>query len=103
MKTGQGIELILDLLKHCDVVIENLRPGAVKRLGLGYEAVAKVKPDIVYVSMGMYGTQGPLSYQTGYAPCFAALGGLSETGRAPVCTPVTNAHLVCRLMLDKKK
>src|SRR3546814_9404027 len=60
MKTGQGIELILDLLKHCDVVIENLRPGAVKRLGLGYEAVAKVKPDIVYVSMGMYGTQGPL-------------------------------------------
>src|SRR3546814_6534628 len=47
------------------------------RLGLGYEAVAKVKPDIVYVSMGMYGTQGPLSYQTGYAPCFAALGGLS--------------------------
>src|SRR3546814_10849932 len=77
MKTGQGIELILDLLKHCDVVFENLRPGAVKRLGLGYEAVAKVKPDIVYVSMGMYGTQGPLSYQTGYAPCFAALGGLS--------------------------
>src|SRR5690606_32430854 len=34
-------------------------------------------PSIVYVSMGMYGTEGPLSYQTGYAPCFAALGGLS--------------------------
>lgn len=77
MKTGQGIALILDLLQRCDVLIENLRPGAVKRLGLGYEAVAKRKPDIVYVSMGMYGSEGPLSYQTGYAPCFAALGGLS--------------------------
>ncbi|NGY03379.1 CaiB/BaiF CoA transferase family protein [Solimonas terrae] len=77
MKTGEGIALILDLLKHCDVLIENLRPGAVKRLGLGYDAVKAVKPDIVYVSMGMYGSEGPLSYQTGYAPCFAALGGVS--------------------------
>jgi crotonobetainyl-CoA:carnitine CoA-transferase CaiB-like acyl-CoA transferase len=78
MKTQQGVKLILDLLAESDIVIENLRPGAVKRLGLGYEAVRAAKPDIVYVSMGMYGTQGPLSYQTGYAPCFAALGGLSS-------------------------
>lgn len=78
MKTQQGVGLILDLVAKSDIVIENLRPGAVKRLGLGYEAVREAKPDIVYVSMGMYGTQGPLSYQTGYAPCFAALGGLSS-------------------------
>jgi crotonobetainyl-CoA:carnitine CoA-transferase CaiB-like acyl-CoA transferase len=58
-------------------VVENLRPGAVKRLGLDYDTVRAVNPAIVYVSMGMYGNQGPLSYQTGYAPCFAALGGLS--------------------------
>jgi len=77
MKTKEGIGLILDLLRKSDIVVENLRPGAIKRLGLGYEAVKAVKPDIVYVSMGMYGNEGPLSYQTGYAPCFAALGGLS--------------------------
>jgi crotonobetainyl-CoA:carnitine CoA-transferase CaiB-like acyl-CoA transferase len=77
MKNPKGVELILQLLGKSDVLIENLRPGAVKRLGLGYEAVRKAKPDIVYVSMGMYGTEGPLSYQTGYAPCFAALGGVS--------------------------
>ena len=58
-------------------MIENLRPGAVRRLGLGYDTVKAVRPDIVYASMGMYGNEGPLSYQTGYAPCFAALGGLS--------------------------
>ena len=77
MKTPAGVELLLQLLGKADILIENLRPGAVERLGLGYERVKAARPDIVYVSMGMYGTQGPLSYQTGYAPCFAALGGLS--------------------------
>lgn len=87
MKTEKGIELILDLLKQSDVVVENLRPGAIERLGLGYERIKAVNPAIVFVSMGMYGSEGPLSYQTGYAPCFAALGGLSALvgyeGEAP--------------------
>ncbi|HSW12735.1 MAG TPA: CoA transferase [Solimonas sp.] len=77
MKTPQGVQLILDLLATSDVLVENLRPGAVKRLGLGYGAAKAAKPDLVYVSMGMFGSEGPLAYQTGYAPCFAALGGLS--------------------------
>lgn len=77
MKKPEGVKLILDLLKQSDVLVENLRPGAVKRLGLGYEAARAANPDLVYVSMGMYGSDGPLSYQTGYAPCFAALGGVS--------------------------
>ncbi|MDP9139411.1 MAG: CoA transferase [Pseudomonadota bacterium] len=87
MKTPQGVQLILDLLRESDVLVENLRPGAVKRLGLGYEAVKAAKPDLIYVSMGMFGSAGPLAYQTGYAPCFAALGGVSllvgEGGGAP--------------------
>ncbi len=77
MKKPEGVELILKLLRESDILVENLRPGAVKRLGLDYQAARKARPDIVYVSMGMYGNEGPLSYQTGYAPCFAALGGLS--------------------------
>jgi crotonobetainyl-CoA:carnitine CoA-transferase CaiB-like acyl-CoA transferase len=77
MKKPEGVALILKLLAQSDILVENLRPGAVKRLGLGYEAVRKLKPDIVFVSMGMYGSEGPLAYQTGYAPCFAALGGVS--------------------------
>jgi crotonobetainyl-CoA:carnitine CoA-transferase CaiB-like acyl-CoA transferase len=87
MKQPEGVALILRLLQQSDILVENLRPGAVRRLGLGYEAVSKVKPDIVFVSMGMYGSAGPLSYQTGYAPCFAALGGVSglvgHEGRPP--------------------
>lgn len=78
MKTKEGIDLILDLASKSDILVENLRPGAVKRLGLGYDKIKSVKPDIIYTSMGMYGSEGPLAYQTGYAPCFAALGGLSS-------------------------
>lgn len=77
MKSEKGINLILDLLKEADIVIENLRPGAIERLGLGYERVREANPAIVYTSMGMYGSEGPLAYQTGYAPCFVALGGVS--------------------------
>ncbi len=87
MKSKEGIALLKDLIGQCDVLIENLRPGAIDRLGLGYEVVKAVKPDIVFVSMGMYGNDGPLAYQTGYAPCFVALGGLSAlvgyAGEAP--------------------
>ncbi len=87
MKTERGIELLLELIGKSDIVVENLRPGAVARLGLGYERVKAANPRIIFVSMGMYGSEGPLSYQTGYAPCFAALGGLSALvgyeGEAP--------------------
>ena len=78
MKSPEGIALILDLIRESDIVVENLRPGAIDRLGLGYKAVSEARPDIIYVAMSMYGNEGPLSYQTGYAPCFAALGGVSN-------------------------
>lgn len=78
MKTEKGVELILDLIAKSDIFVENLRPGAIDRLGLGYERVKAANPNIIYTSMGMFGNEGPLSYQTGYAPCFAALGGLTS-------------------------
>ena len=53
-----------------------MRPGAARRMGLGYEALRAVKRDIIAVSMSMHGNDGPLSYQTGYAPCFSALAGI---------------------------
>ena len=87
MKSEKGIQLILDLLKETDILVENLRPGAMDRLGLGYDVVRKINPRLVYISMSMYGNDGPLAYQTGYAPCFNAVGGLSALvgyeGQAP--------------------
>jgi crotonobetainyl-CoA:carnitine CoA-transferase CaiB-like acyl-CoA transferase len=76
MKHPEGQRLVKELAKVSDIFIENLRPGAAKRLGVGYEALRAIKHDIVAVSMSMYGQEGPLSYQTGYAPCFSALAGI---------------------------
>ncbi|PEQ11866.1 hypothetical protein B2G71_15045 [Novosphingobium sp. PC22D] len=77
LKHQEGRDLLLRLLGESDVFIENLRPGITGRLGLGYEAVRAVNPQIVYTAMSVYGSSGPLSYQTGYAPCFVAGGGVS--------------------------
>jgi crotonobetainyl-CoA:carnitine CoA-transferase CaiB-like acyl-CoA transferase len=76
MKGEEGRRLVRELAKVSDIFIENLRPGAAQRMGLGYEALRAAKHDIIAVSMSMHGNEGPLSYQTGYAPCFSALAGI---------------------------
>jgi crotonobetainyl-CoA:carnitine CoA-transferase CaiB-like acyl-CoA transferase len=78
MKSAEGLDLLRQMITRSDILIDNLRPGAMERLGLAYEEVRKVRADIIQVSIKMYGTDGPLGYQTGYAPCFAALGGLTS-------------------------
>jgi len=77
-RTEQGRRLVGELVKRSDIVIENLRPGAADRMGLGYEGLRALRPDIVAVSMSMHGHDGPLAYQSGYAPCFSALAGICE-------------------------
>ncbi|MDX1884238.1 CoA transferase [Mycolicibacterium sp. 120270] len=78
LKAPADMERLRDLIGHSDIVIDNLRPGAMERLGLGYEGLPAIKHDIVSVSIKMWGNDGPLGYQTGYAPCFAALSGLAS-------------------------
>ena len=73
----QGVELAKDMTKVCDVVVENFRPGVMARLGLDYEALRQVRPDIVYLSSSSRGSTGPEWNYAGYAPTFAALSGLS--------------------------
>ena len=77
MKTDEGLELVRRMVAESDIVIDNIRPGAMERSKLDYENLKKIKPDIIQVSIKMWGTDGPLGYQTGYAPCFASLSGLT--------------------------
>ncbi len=76
--TPSGSDRLRDLIGRSDIVINNLRPGAMERRGLGYDALRAVKADIISVSIKMWGNDGPMGYQTGYAPCFAALAGLAS-------------------------
>lgn len=78
IKSAQGMARLRELIARSDIVINNLRPGAMERQGLGYEQLAAIKTDIISVSIKMWGNDGPLGHQTGYAPCFAALAGLAS-------------------------
>jgi benzylsuccinate CoA-transferase BbsF subunit len=73
----EAVDLAKKLIAISDVVIENMRPGVIERLGLGYDAVSECKPDIIYLSSSACGQVGPERKYVGYAPTFAALGGVS--------------------------
>ncbi|CAN5366267.1 CaiB/BaiF CoA-transferase family protein [soil metagenome] len=75
--TPEGVELLLSLAEHCDVLIENFRPGVMARNGLGYDAVAARNPAIVYASITGYGTTGPWVGRRAYAPVVGAETGLT--------------------------
>lgn len=66
------------LVAVSDAVAENMRPGVMQRLGLGYEAFRAVRPDLIYLSSSACGQVGPEREYIGYAPTFAALGGISH-------------------------
>ena len=59
LKRGAGLAALIDLLKGADVVVTNLRPQAMARLGLDYAAVAAINPGIIYASLFGYGQSGP--------------------------------------------
>ncbi len=78
IKSPEGMAGLRELIARSDVLINNLRPGAMERQGLGFAQLQEIKPDIISVSIKMWGNDGPLGHQTGYAPCFAALAGLAS-------------------------
>ena len=83
LKEPRAVELALELVGVSDLALENFRPGVLTRLGLGYEAMREVRPDIILVSLSSNGQTGPERDYAGYAPMFAALGGLGHlTGYA---------------------
>jgi len=83
----ESVEIIKRLVQISDVVAENMRPGVLDRLGLGYEALRAVKPDIIMLSSSAVGSTGPERTYVGYAPTFAALGGIAHISGPPEGLP----------------
>lgn len=82
LKSKEGVAVCLDLASRSDVFVEGFRPGVVARLGVGYEQVRGVKPDIVYCSISGYGQTGPKALAPGHDVNYlAASGALSYSGR----------------------
>lgn len=74
----KAVELAKGLVRISDVVAQNMRPGVMEKLGLGYDDLKAVKPDIIMLSSSAVGGTGPERFYTGYAPNFAALSGLAH-------------------------
>ncbi|MDD5287951.1 MAG: CoA transferase, partial [Dehalococcoidales bacterium] len=73
----KGIELAKRIVGMSDIVMQNMRPGVMEKLGLSYDTLRAIKPDIVYLSSSTRGSIGPERNYSGYAPNFAALAGIS--------------------------
>ena len=81
LKSEEGKALFRRVIAQSDVLLENFGPGALDRLGLGYEALAKVNPRLVYATIKGFGTYGPYSDFKSFEPIAQAMGGaMSVTG-----------------------
>ena len=76
MKQPEGKEAFLRLAKGADVIVENLRPGVVDRLGIGYDVVNEMNPRIIYCSISAFGQDGPYRKKPGYDTIGQSLSGL---------------------------
>jgi len=70
---------VRDLCRNADVVVQSYRAGAIKRLGLDYEAIRAINPDVIYLNASGYGIDGPFGGRPAYAPSIGAAGGFSMT------------------------
>ena len=78
LKEPQAIELVQSLVSISDAVVENMRPGVMARLGLGYQRLQEINPTLVYAAISGAGSTGPESSYPGYAPAFSAMAGLGH-------------------------
>jgi formyl-CoA transferase len=103
LKSEEGRAIFLDLAKHADVVIENYRSDVKHRLGIAYEAVAKVNPRIVYGSIAGFGQDGPDAKRPGVDQIAQGMAGLmsitGEPGRGPMRVGIPIADLTTGLFL----
>ena len=66
LKDPKNIKILIPILKEADIIIEQFRPGVMKKLGLDYESIKKINQDIIYVSITGYGQYGPKSMLAGH-------------------------------------
>jgi crotonobetainyl-CoA:carnitine CoA-transferase CaiB-like acyl-CoA transferase len=87
LKAPRGAEIARKLIDEADILVENLRPGALERLGLGWEALRTLNPRLILVRISGFGQTGPMRDRPGFGAVGEAIGGIryttGEPGRAP--------------------
>ncbi len=88
LRSDGGRELVRKLVAECDIVLQNMRPGVLDRMGLGYDDLCKVRPDLIMLSSSAVGASGPEGSYAGYAPTFACLSGVASISGHPDEPPI---------------
>jgi crotonobetainyl-CoA:carnitine CoA-transferase CaiB-like acyl-CoA transferase len=83
IKSPAGADALRRLVRDADVLVENLRPGTLARLGFGYDEVSALNPRLIYASVSGYGHTGPRRNQAGYDPVLQAEAGLMDITGPP--------------------
>lgn len=91
LRKAEGKAVFFDLLKTADFVIENFRPGTLEDMGLGYDELIKVKPDIILVRCSGFGQTGPYKDRPSFDPLGQAMSGLMTLTGKPLGRPVGTA------------
>lgn len=101
LKSEAGKAILFKLVKEADILVENYRPGVMKRLGVGYEVMSMINPALVYVSISGFGQSGPWAMRPGFDLMAQAMSGImSVTGNGdgkPVKAGVPVADIGCAL------
>ena len=94
MKTAEGKQVFTDLLKQCDIMMENFGPGVLERLGFTWEKIHEINPKIVVGSIKGFGSSGPYAEFKAYENVAQAMGGAMSTTGVPDGPPfVTGAQI----------
>lgn len=88
LKTEEGVQLARDLAAHCDVLVENYRPGVMDRLGLGYDTLSQINPRLIYCAISGFGMTGPLRDRPSFDIVAQALSGVLSVNGEPGSLPV---------------
>ena len=88
LKNDGAKKVVHKMIKSADVVAENFKPGVMKRLGLSYNDVKKIKPDIVYCSISGFGQEGPAATAGAYDGAIQAVSGLMSLTGTPEEGPI---------------
>jgi len=117
LKSKEGKEILLKLVKEADVFMQNFRPGAIERMGFGEDVLREVNEKLINVSISGFGTKGPYSSSRVYDPVIQALSGATdiqadrETGRpqmfrvivADKVTALTAAQAVSSALYQRER
>jgi crotonobetainyl-CoA:carnitine CoA-transferase CaiB-like acyl-CoA transferase len=87
LKSAEGIEIVKRLAENADVLIENLRPGALEKLGLGWDVLHALNPKLTLVRISGYGQSGPYRDRPGFGAIGEAMGGIRYTTGTPGSPP----------------